>query len=204
MWFYNLARFVCRIAFNIYYKISFEGVENIPQGGGYIVASNHQSNMDPIMLALRIKKPMSYLGKEELFKSSFFAYWFRLIDVIPVQRGSGDTSTIDRCVEAIKADKILGIFPEGTRSKDGKPQRPKSGLAAISKASEAPILPCSLYYENKKKFRSHVLIKFGEIIPYEELGFKGESPRELKIATKLIFGRILELLGVENNDGEDS
>lgn len=204
MWFYNLARFVCRVVFHLYYKITFEGVEHIPDGGGYIVACNHQSNMDPIMLALRIKKHMSFMGKEELFKNKFLGYWFRLIDVIPVQRGTGDTSTLDKCIEALEQDKILGVFPEGTRSKDGTPQRPKSGLAAIAKASEKDILPCAIFYENKKKFRSKVFVRYGALIKYEELGFVGQSPRELKVATKLIFGRILTLLGVEEHESHDS
>lgn len=76
-------------------------------------------------------------------------------------------------------DHVLGIFPEGTRYKIGEPGRPKSGMALIAKMTQADILPCCVLYEPGKKFRSKTVVRFGELIPFEELGFETDSPREI-------------------------
>ena len=199
--FYKICKAICMFAFRIWYKIEYVGIENIPNGGGYMLISNHLSNIDPIILAGKVKEPIHYMGKAELFKNPFIGWIFKNVKAFPVNRGAGDTSAIDKSVEIISNREILGIFPEGTRSKDGNPLRPKSGAALIAKMSSADVLPCGMAYGNKGKFRSSVTVNYGKLISFEELGFTDEqSPREIKKATRIMFGRVLELIGVENNE----
>ncbi len=199
--FYNICKAICMFAFRIWYKIEYTGSENVPNGGGYILICNHLSNLDPIILAGGVKEPIHYMAKAELFTNPFLAFIFRHVNAYPVERGTGDTSAIDNSVKLIAESKIVGIFPEGTRSKDGNPLRPKSGASLVAKMTCADVLPCGIIYENKGKFRSKVSVKFGSVIPHEKLGFTEEqNARELKTATKIMFGSVLSLIGVSSEN----
>ena len=88
----------------------------------------------------------------------------------------------------------MGIFPEGTRSKDLKPHKAKAGIALIARQTKADILPCSIYCDKKGGLFRKVTVRYGELIKYEELNLNEESStRELREATDMIMGRIVEL-----------
>lgn len=201
-WFFIFCREVTRIFYNCIYDIRFEGVENIPDKSGYIIACNHLYYFDPILLSFRIKDWIRYLGKAELFENPISGAIFRGIGTIAVDRGSGDTSVIDECVAVAKKGQIIGIFPEGTRSTDGKLGRPKSGMALIAKQTACDILPCAILSERPLRFRSKITIRYGELIPAEQLSLNEESPRALKRATKLVWAKISELAGVSEESDE--
>ena len=126
MWLYYLARFVCMTAFLLFFKLEYRGTENIPEKGPYILASNHRSNLDPILLSHKVRQRLCYMGKMELFQNPILGWALTTIGTFPVDRGSGDNSAIQQAEEVLRRGEILGIFPEGHRSKDGTPQRPKS------------------------------------------------------------------------------
>ena len=92
MWLYYFAKAVCKIAFNIWYKLDYHGLENIPSGGGYILMSNHRSMIDPIILAEKAHGQVRYMGKMELFRNPILGWALRTIGTFPVDRGAGDTS----------------------------------------------------------------------------------------------------------------
>ena len=133
MWLYYFAKAICMIAFNIWYKLDYHGLENIPSGGGYILMSNHRSMIDPIILAEKAHGQVRYMGKMELFRNPILGWALRTIGTFPVDRGAGDTSAIDNSRKVIEEGDILGIFPEGHRSKTGEPLRPKSGVALVAR-----------------------------------------------------------------------
>lgn len=200
MWIaYRFFLFCVSVGLRFWFSIRFEGREHIPHGGGYIVACNHTSNIDPLLLAMAVPHPINYMGKAELFKNPILGMLFRSVRVIRVDRGKGDTGAVEECAKLVEQDHVLGIFPEGTRSKPGEPGRPKSGMALIAKMTQADILPACVLYEPGKKFRSKAVVRFGEVIPFEDLGFETDSPREIKTATKKVWGVILQLMGVEEN-----
>ena len=195
MWLYYLAKAVCMFAFRIWYKLDYQGTENIPAGGGYILMANHRSMIDPIILAEKAHGQVRYMGKMELFRNPILGWALRTIGTFPVDRGAGDTSAIDNSRKVIEEGDILGIFPEGHRSKDGEPLRPKSGVALVARLTEAPVLPCSVYWEGKLGFRKKIVVRYGEVIPYEAMGLTETSTaRDLRSATQLLFGKVLECI----------
>lgn len=202
-WFFVFCREVTRIFYHCRYNIRFEGVENIPSKSGYIIACNHLYYFDPILLTFRIPHWVRYLGKAELFENSFVGGIFKAIGTVRVDRGAGDNGIVDECVRIAKAGQIIGIFPEGTRSPDGTLGRPKSGMSLIAKQTGCDILPCAIISERPLRFRSKITIRYGELIPAEQLMLNEESPRALKRATKLVWGEISKLAGVseEINEG---
>lgn len=182
---------------NMLYDIQYIGQENIPEDGGFIIASNHIRALDPLYIALGVEKRQIYfMGKKELFEKPVIRKILAKANGFPIVRGGADREALDYAVRVVKEGHILGIFPEGTRSKEHKPGRAKSGVGVIARESKADILPVSIYNCDNMKKGTKLTIRFGEIIPYEELGFTEEGAREeAKACAKLVMEKIVKLWG---------
>lgn len=183
---------------NKLYDIEYVGLENIPEEGGFIIASNHIDALDPVFISLGMeKRQLHFMGKKELFENPLAKWFLTKLNGFPIVRGSADTEALDYSIRVVKEGHILGIFPEGTRSKDYKPARAKSGVAMIAHQSKASVLPVSIYNRDEMKKKSKITIRFGELIPYENLGISEEATREeIKGCAKMIMGEIVKLWGM--------
>ncbi len=192
---YNKLIPLAKVVSSIVAKPKIIGLENVPKEGGFILASNHITSLDPVHIASHFPMPVHFMGKEEAFASSLTGWFFTKMNGFPVARGSADKSSVEYAIKLVREGYVLGIFPEGTREKDFKPTRAKSGVALIAKAAQADILPVSFYTSDDAKFGSKLTIRFGEIIRYGELGFTDEehSSKELKEAARIIMERIVGL-----------
>lgn len=203
-WFFKLARAVINFFLPMVFKVEYEGMEHIPRyKKGYILACNHTSYLDPVVLVLKFKPWVRYMAKEELMQLSGLGWLFRWLGIIPVARGTGDISTIEQCAKLTKEGYVLGIFPEGTRFPQGQPGKPKSGMALIAKMTQADVLPCAVTYERPLRFRSRIHVQFGKLIAFDELGLDEDSPRALKKATKRVWEDVLTMLGKGETIHED-
>lgn len=188
-------RYVTMGVYKLFYNFRIEGVENIPQDRALVMASNHRSYADPVILTMPMKKPVTYMAKEELFKNKLFGWFIRKLGAFPVKRGTGDMQVIDDAVDILESGRHLVIFPEGTRSKDGKVGKGKTGVALIAARSGADVLPCGIIFEGEKlHFRSKLTLRFGKVIPAEEIAVTDGSPKELKAAKLRIMSAITELV----------
>ena len=175
-------------------KVNYIGLDNIPDSGGYILASNHISAPDPAYIYIKLNKPIHYMNKQEHFTKQFLSWLYTHFNSFPVNRGHADKTSVEYAIKVIEHGDVLGIFPEGTRSKDYTPKQAKTGVALIARETKANILPVSIYSEDKAKFFTKITIRFGEIIPFESLGFsEGGKSDELRTAAKLIMGEIIKL-----------
>ena len=161
---YYLAKLVVLIYFKIMYKLRFEGKDNIPDDTTVIFACNHRSNADPPLLGCGVRGKFAFMAKEELFRNKLFAWLIRSLGAFPVARGKGDTGVIDTAVERLGSNRSLMIFPEGTRSKDGKVGKGHTGAALISVRANKPIIPVGIVYGEKLRFRTPVTVKYGKPI----------------------------------------
>lgn len=192
---YAWVRYPVKWLYKIFYDFHIEGIENIPQDRPVVLASNHRSYADPVILTMPMKLPVSYMAKEELFHNKLFGWFIRKLGAFPVTRGAGDMSVIDDSINILRSGRNLVIFPEGTRSKDGKVGKGKTGVAMIAAKSGADVVPCGIVFEGEKlHFRSKLTLKFGKPIKAGELAVEGSSPRELKEVKKRIMGAITELV----------
>lgn len=188
-------RYATMGVYKLFYNFHIEGTENIPQDRSLVLASNHRSYADPVLLTMPMKKPVTYMAKEELFKNRLFGWFITKLGAFPVKRGGGDMQIIDDSVAILRSGRHLVIFPEGTRSKDGKVGKGKTGVALIAAKSGADVLPCGIVFEGEKlHFRSKLTLKFGKVIPAEEITVEDVSPKAMKEVKKRIMGAITELV----------
>lgn len=195
MFWYFILRVVVNAVYHIFYNLSFEGTENIPKDGGNIFASNHRSYQDPVFIAIPTKVPLSYMAKEELFHQNwFFTRLITMFGAFPVTRGKGDTQVIDVSIEKLEKGRNLVIFPEGTRSMDGKVGKGKTGVALIAAIAQVPVVPVGITFEGKLKFRRKVVVRFGKPIVPSEIGVESTNPQALKTIKMAIMDDITKLV----------
>ncbi|MDR2817543.1 MAG: 1-acyl-sn-glycerol-3-phosphate acyltransferase [Oscillospiraceae bacterium] len=196
MGFYRNVKWIVSKLLPIFFKLEFIGFEKkVASGKGYIICCNHVSNLDSVAIAIKVDAEINFLGKAELFKNAFLAFAFRKLNVIPVTRGKGNSTALEKAVAVVKSGGVLGIFPEGTRSKDGKLKPPKSGAVFVALAAKADILPMGITFEKRWLKRSKIVVKCGEMIRYEDLMVKERTHSELRQASKFVMAKISELIG---------
>ena len=141
---YGFFQYLFRFIFYVIFRTRVYGRENIPAEGAVILAANHASNADPPLMASLIERPVSYMAKIELFENPIFGGIIRRCHAFPVKRGESDRGAIKTAVQVLKEKRILGLFPEGTRSKTGELKKPEAGVALIAAMTGAPIVPVAI------------------------------------------------------------
>lgn len=179
--FYRFSMMVVRPIMHLCFSIHGVGKENIPQQGGYLFVSNHRSNVDPVLIPLLVpKQQFCFIAKQELFKNKLFEKIITALGAIAIDRGSGDLSPLDELTMRLKQGKNGLIFPEGTRSKDGKLGRFKSGAAYIVAQTGTDVVPVSIQFEGKLHFRSRITITYGKPLHLLNEPLTEPNPRELR------------------------
>ncbi|MCR4926149.1 MAG: 1-acyl-sn-glycerol-3-phosphate acyltransferase [Clostridiales bacterium] len=193
--FYKFMGIVIRIYCKIAYRIKFIGLENIPKNKGYILACNHIYYLDPGFIGASLVPDVHCMAKAETFEKPILNTFVTHLNSFPVKRGASDRTSLKFAIKVIEEGHALGIFPEGTRSKDGKPQEAKAGIALIAKAAKADVLPLAICYDKYpiKPFKTKITVRFGEVIPYESLGINEGKSSELRNAAQLIMDNIITL-----------
>lgn len=177
-----------------YYKVEYIGLENIDRADGFIIAPNHITEIDPLLIAMASKRLFYYIAKCELFKNPMLAKAMISLNAFPIRRGKGDMKAINYAVELVRRGEVLCIFPEGTRSPDGTPKEAKSGVGYIARYACADVVPTAIYMEDKDKKGSKVTVRFGEPIRYSDMGFTdGGKTSENKRVAKRVMDEIVRL-----------
>lgn len=206
MSFYSIARVIVTPLIRLIYGIKIEGKENLLQKGSLIVCSNHRSNSDPVILGSTLPYELKFMAKAELFKIPFLRGLIRLLGAFPVNRGKNDTEAINFAVRLLKNNKVLAMFPEGTRQKNGNtPLRFKSGVSLFAYKTHATVLPVAIATEGKVRPFKRNIVRIGKPISYEDLGFTDGNAENLRNASTLLHDRIASLINDNTNaDGEKS
>lgn len=138
--FYSFARALARF-FLLLLGYKTEGVENMPPQGPVIIAANHVSNWDPVVVGISFKRPVHFIAKVELFNNVLLGKLLTKLNAFPVKRGTPDRKAIRQALDILQNGEVLGIFPEGERKKEGKETNAHSGIAMLALKSGAPVLP---------------------------------------------------------------
>jgi len=206
---YRAARAALERPLRAAYDVDVEGLDNVPKGQGVILAANHRSFMDSIFLAIASPDPVAFVAKAEYFENALTRWLFRATGQIPLRRGSpaGARQALAAAGEVLTAGGTLGIYPEGTRSRDGKLHRGKLGPARLAAATGAAIVPVGLVGTDKVQLPEErlphlfrpVAVRFGtpRRLPRQD---GRASARRLRQTTDELMRDIAELSGAEYVD----
>ena len=153
--YYHLCYRALNILFRIFLRFKKLGQEFVPRNGGVIIASNHTAYIDPTLLGAASPRELFYLGKKELFRNKLLGWFLEKFNTIPISRGEYDRKGLRQSVELLKQGKALVLFPEGTRSKNGKLQEPRPGIGKIALEADVPIVPA--YVSNSRNLILSIL-----------------------------------------------
>jgi 1-acyl-sn-glycerol-3-phosphate acyltransferase len=117
------------------------GLHNIPESGGVLLVCNHQSFMDPVVATMAIPREGNYMARDSLFHNKWFGKLIAYLNAYPVKRGSADLPAIKETMRRLKQGRVVLVFPEGTRSIDGRVGTMLAGLATVAKKCDVPIVP---------------------------------------------------------------
>lgn len=205
---YWIVRALLTPFFWFFYRIRVEGAENLPKGRA-IFASNHLSVSDSFFLPAVVPRRMTFVAKAEYFDDPKTAWFFRSVGQIPVDRSGGSKSegAINAAASVLDADGYFGIYPEGTRSPDGRLYRGHTGIARLALRCDAPILPVAMIGtteamppgEKPKPFKS-VTIRIGKPLTFEKYRDRADDPRVLRQITDEVMFELVQLSGQEYVD----
>ena len=143
---YNTIRRIFNVATYGFLDMEVIGEENIPEKGPFIVACNHASNFDPPLLGTAMRHHLiHFMAKEELFRNPVMGWFLRYVHTFPVHRGRIDRKAVMESFKVLKNGAVLGIFPEGKRTRGGSVGPFHEGFAGIAIKAKVPVLPCLLY-----------------------------------------------------------
>lgn len=195
------------------YSIRVEGLENVPKRGSAILAANHRSFLDSFFIPLVVpRRKMTYLAKADYFKSWKTAWFFKSVGQIPTEREGGEKSkqALNVALGVLKEGKFLGIYPEGTRSPDGRLYRGRTGVARLALAAGVPVIPCGLVGTEdvmpkdakmpRLRGRVRVRIRFGKPLDFSRYAGQERDRFALRSVTDEIQYEIMQLSGQQYVD----
>ncbi|SHH49940.1 lysophospholipid acyltransferase family protein [Tepidibacter thalassicus] len=193
MKFYSIAKCIVIPIIKLFYKIEVIGEEKVPMKEPLIFASNHKSNLDPILIGAFMPREVSYMAKKELFKNKLLGYILKNLNVFPVDRNKTGISTIKVALKILKSEKALGIFPEGTRIKGEELGKAKAGTAMLAIKGKAKVCPVSII-GNYKLF-SKITLYIDDPISFEEYYKEKLTSSDYEILSQ----KVLDVIGENMN-----
>lgn len=188
--FYRIAHVVVWILARLFFRIKVIGESQVPREGGVIVAANHNSYFDIPLLGCALSRRADNIAKSELFANPILAALFRALGGFPVRRGTIDRQAIVEAVRRLKAGHLLAMYPEGTRSKDGRLQPPKPGIGMMVAQSEAKVVPVYLRGTAPVRLFRPVTVVFGKPLDFKERIQQIERAEKEGINPKLLYATI--------------
>lgn len=174
----KLSALVFRTLFRVLFRARIHGLGNIPSSGPAILAFNHASYADPLLVGgeIGVIRPFHSIGKKELFAVPLLGAYLRAVGTIPLDRDNSDPGALRAALDALKAGELFVMAPEGTRGKTGRPRTPKPGVAFLSHHSGAPVIPVRLEGTEGWPVPGRLWVRFGEPVRFESASV---DPKEL-------------------------
>ena len=199
--FYGFFHYLSGLVHSMWFRGEVVGRENFPTTGPFLIASNHASHLDPPLVGSQISKQMRFFARKSLWDNRLLAWWLDKVETISVERDSGDIGAIKKVLQALKEDRAVVLFPEGTRSPDGHLQKAKAGVGLMACKTGVPVVPCRVYgsfaaYGKGAKiprFGTPVTIVFGPPIPASDYDDPSAGKARYETAAQRIMDHIAAL-----------
>jgi 1-acyl-sn-glycerol-3-phosphate acyltransferase len=192
------------------YRPKATGLENIPAEGPIILAANHVSFMDSLFIPLMVDRRVVFLGKADYFASPKTRWFFKAVNVIPVKRegGTAGEAAIQAGVRELRRGQVVGIYPEGTRSPDGRLYRGKTGVGRMALLADCPVIPVAVLgtrgiqppEKKMPRVRGRVEVVYGKPLRFDRFRGKDRDRFVLRSVTDEIMYETMMLSGQEYVD----
>ena len=183
----EILRTVLRVMFHTVRRVRVYGAENAPKEGAVLVAANHTGILDMFMIGYRLPRLVHWMAKEELFKHKLLARFIRYLGAYPINRQARDTTAARTTFTLLAEGEMVGIFPQGTRARKGKPiPKAKAGIVKYAVETDTPVLPVSI--SGSGRFFGKTVIRFGKPFrfPKPPKGENYDKKQYLEMAQQLL------------------
>ncbi len=197
---YWLLKFVLTPNLRFLFRLRVEGIENVPKKGPVILASNHVSFSDSIFLPLVLRRRVTFVAKAEYFEDPKTAWFFRAVGQIPIQREGGSASqrALASAREVLDGGGVFGIYPEGTRSPDGRLYKGHTGVARLALGCRCPVVAVAMVGTReaqpigqvKPKFFMPITVRFSEPMSFDRFLRRQDDPLVLRQITDEIMWKL--------------
>ena len=204
---YWLLKFLLTPILRFLFRVRVEGLEHVPTEGGAILASNHVSFCDSIFLPLVLRRRITFVAKAEYFEDRKTAWFFRAVGQIPIKREGGSASqrALESAREVLESGELFGIYPEGTRSPDGRLYKGHTGVARLALQCKVPIIAVAMIGTReaqpigqvKPNFFRPVTVRFSRPMTFERHHDREIDPLVLRSITDEVMFELRELSGQE-------
>jgi 1-acyl-sn-glycerol-3-phosphate acyltransferase len=214
---YAAIRLIISPLARLIFRPTIEGRDNVPKHGGVIIASNHLSFIDSVLIPIVAPRPVVFIAKKEYWtgtgiKGALSRAWFTAMQSIPIERDTHGAAqaSLDAALSVLKNGQAFGIYPEGTRSRDGRLYRGKTGVGWLALTAQVPVVPCAVIGTDKllpigAKFPrfADVRVRFGTPLTFPPPGTGTTAAQARRAATDEVMAAIAamspqELAGVYN------
>lgn len=191
--FYYIAKYIVLAIIKVIYRVQIEGIENIPKKGPIIVCPNHISFLDPPIIGALLNRRIYFMAKAELFKNPILGFVLsKGLGAFPVKRGTSDLSAIKTALNHLKNGQAIGMFPEGTRSKNGILQKAEPGVSMLAIRGHAAVIPVGI--KSNYRLFSKIIIRIGKPINLDKYLNSKLSSNDFALIGEEIMTEISKLL----------
>lgn len=187
-WFWLISQLIVGAFFAVWLRYRARGVERIPTAGGGLLLANHSSFLDPLLVGLPLRRPVSFLARDTLFSIPVIGRILRHTHVVPLDRDGGGAAGIRETLRRLDEGFLVGVFPEGTRSPDGTLGTFKPGFAALVRRTDLPIYPVGIAGSHRALGKGsrflkpcRVCVVYGEPFPKEMVAALRQRGREAEL-----------------------
>ncbi|MEX1163321.1 MAG: lysophospholipid acyltransferase family protein [Nitriliruptor sp.] len=200
----SLVRLSLRPVFRAWLRLGVEGAHHVPTDGATLLASTHQSHADSVAIAVALERPIHFLGDLRLVSVPVLGPLLPRIGMVPLRRGDADAAALHVLTDLLDDDRAVAVYPEGSRSRDGRVHRLRSGVARLAAASGAPVVPTAVVgiFEvwpigSRPKLRGgRVTVRFGEPLAAPT----SDTPRARRAFTDDLHDALITLSGFDRAD----
>ncbi len=204
---YWIVKYLLTPIFRFFFRVRVEGLEHVPTTGGAILAGNHLAVFDSFFLPLVLRRRITFVAKAEYFEDPKTAWFFRAVGQIPIKRGGGSASqrALESAKEVLDDGQVFGIYPEGTRSPDGRLYKGHTGVARLALQSKVPVVAVACVGTREAQTPGQVIprvfmpitIRFSRPLDFSRYQDRADDPLVLRQITDEIMFELKDLGGQE-------
>jgi len=208
---FRVSRALLKVLFRCYNRWEVSGCEHVPESGGVLLIANHTSYADPPIVGAACRRPVNFMAKAELFRIPVLSAFISRTHAFPVKREAADQQALRHALRLLNAGEVLLVFPEGTRSPDGRLMPFEAGAAFIALASEAQVVPVGIDGADRLLPRGKPIllpaklrVRFGSPLDLSQYRAQRRSREVLQEACDVISAALSAVLPPERRDNAEA